>query len=491
MMATEMLRRAIVLLLFPLLLHADDWTVYRMGPFEVFTDQDKKQARSVLNHLEQLRWTFAYFTGKNEPKTLWPIRVVVSKRPTSPELTQISDGWQGFLNLKDDVPRGWNSQIVRIFIEDNLGRMPTEIEQGLIAVLSTVEVSGTHVIVGQPLEIPALDWARMHFLMTSEDYRGRVRVILANLDKGVNMDVAFRNAISRTRAEIDKEAQAHLAGTTVATFDLPGKPLNADRDFTPRVPDEVAVRRATGDRNAAETAMGLAESGKFEEASKVKPDWSKPFYELSKVEKDSGRKAGLLKKAAELSPRDSKLWTDFAVLMMEYQRWPDADKAWAQAERAASDPDAKKAIQAKRSAMVDERAAAEEQAKREAKLAKEREIQELKNQTVARIREAENKANQGKSPLDPNTKVVDWWDGPKPDAKVSGILKRVNCIGRKLQLVVDVNGKATTLGIADPSKIVVEGSDQAALGCGIQKPARNVEVEYFSKSSEAAVIRFQ
>lgn len=483
--------RRVLLLLLPILLHAEEWTVYRMGPFEVYSYRDKKQARDVLNHLEQLRWAFSYFTGKQEPRTLWTFRIVESKQQTSSEFLPISDSWRAFYDGKSDVPRTWNEQVVRILIEDNLGRMPVEIENGLIQVLSTTEISGTHVILGQPIDKPTLDWARMHYLMTSEDYRARVRVILANLAKGVEMEVAFRNAISKTRAEIDQAAQSHLEGKTVATFDLPGKPLNAAKDFIPRVPDEVAVRRATGDKNDPETAMGLVAAGKFDEASKVKPEWSLPFYELSQKERDGGKQAGLLKKSAELAPRDAHIWTEFAVLMMEYHRWIDADKAWAQAERAAIDAKSRDDIRARRSAMVEERAAAEEMAKREAKLAQEREIQQLKNEATARVRAAENKANAGKEPLDPNAKVVEWWDGPRADAKISGTLRRVDCQGKRLQLVVDSGGKVATLRVADPSKIVVEGSNQASLGCGVQKPARNVEVEYFSKSSEAAVIRFQ
>ncbi len=461
-----------------------------MGPFEVFTDRDKDQARSTLNHLEQLRWAFAYFTGKQEPKSLFPIRIVITDKPASPKFVPVGDAWRGFLAHKEDIGPEWNTQVVRILMDENLGRMPSAIEDGLIQLLSTAEVSGTHVIIGQPPKELTLNWARLHLLATTDEYRGRVRLLIANLEKGVDTDVAFRNALSKTAAEIDREAETHLNGKTVATYDLSGKPLNANRDFTPRVPDEDAVRAARGATSGPQTAMGLFDAGNFEAASKLQPEWSAPYRAMATTETDAGKKGGLVKKAAELAPRDSGLWTEFALLMTQYERWADADKAWAQALRAATDPADREEILARRRDLTDRRLEAEANARREAKLAEEREIQQLKNEAVARIQEAEKKANSGGA-LDPNAKVHEWWDGPQPDAKLAGTLTRVDCRAGKFTLSIRSEGKAVSLAVADPKALVVTGGGQTTLSCGAQKPARPVEVEYFEKSKQAAVIRFQ
>lgn len=467
-----------------------DWTLYRMGPFEVYTDRDKSKARETLNHLEQLRWAFGYFTGKDEPRTAFPIRIIVSRQGTTAALEAVSDGWRGYLSPKDDVSRDWNAQIVRLLIEGNLGRMPQAIEDGLVAVLSTAEVSGTHVIIGQPPKEQTLDWARMHMLITSDDYRGRVRVYIANLEKGVDLDVASRNSLGKTAAQIDEEAKAHLAAKVVPTFDLSGKPLNANRDFTARVPDEEVMRRVLAETSHPETAMGKFAAGDFEAAMKIQPEWAAPYREAAKRERDAGRKAGLLKKAAELSPRDYGLWVEFAELMTAYERWADADKAWAQALRAASTAEQREGVQARRRELTEKRLEAEENARREAKLAEEREIQRLKNETIARIQEAERRANEGKG-LDPATKIYEWWDGPQPDAKLSGVLVRVDCRGGKFSLTVQSEGHTVTLAVADPKALVVTGGSSPTLDCGVQKPARRVEVEYFAKTKQAAVIRYQ
>ncbi len=475
---------------------AEQWTFYRSGPFEVYTARDQKHARATLNHLEQLRFAFGYFTGKTEAKTLWPVRLISGREPSSPRLERINDSFRARLNEKADVPPAWNEELLAVLIADNLGRMPAEIEAGLIAVLSTAEVSGTHIIIGQPPGQPDLNWARMHYLMTSEEYRGRVRVFLANLERGIEWDVALRNSISRTKVQIEEEARRHLESKTVATFDLPGKPVNADRDFAPRVPDEDRLRALLATAHQPGSAMGLAAAGQWEAASKVQPEWSEPWYQLSRTETDAARKGGLLKKAAELAPRNASLWTEFATLMTSYERWTDADKAWAQALKAAESPAAREAIQQRRRDMAEQRAAAEEEAKRQAKLSAEREIQQLKNEAVARIRMAEAKANEAQPPRDPSAKVVEWWDGPKTDATVKGLLRRVDCAGKRLTLVIDRPGEpkgpgqTLTLTVPDPTRVTIEGASGAAtLSCGIQRPARVIEVDYFQQSREAAVIR--
>ena len=484
-------------------LFAADWTLYRQGPFEVVTDRDRKRARDVLNHLEQLRWAFGQLTGKVEPKTLWPIRVRIARDSTAPGFRTINDSWTATLSEKAEVPVGWNVEILQILIDNNLGRMPLEIERGLVAALSTAEVSGVHVVLGLAPPKPDLDWARMHVLIASEDYRGRVRVLLGNLERGTDPEVAFRNSLGKTRVEIDKEAQAILDGKTIPTADLSGKPVNPARDFSPREPDADYIARLTETESAPATFMGMlaqaqrSKDGKaiLEEIVKKKSEWAEPYRLLSALESDAGRKAGLLKKAAELSPRDSALWTQFAELMTEYRRFVDADKAWAAAEKAAPDTAAKAAVRAKRSDLVEQRAESAAEAKREEKIARERDIQRVRNDTVAGIRAAEAKVNAGKE-LPPGTKVEQWWDEPKPDAKLAGTLRRVDCLGKQLRLAVESGSKLIQIMIRDPCKLVVEGTGETSLGCGAQKP-RAVEVEYFAKPDaklnamgEAAVLRF-
>ncbi len=487
---------------------AADWTLYRMGPFEVLTQGDKKHARDVLNHLEQLRWTFGQLTGTQEPKTPWPVRVLITRGATPAGFRAVNDGLTGVLAEKAPVPMEWNAELLKMFLASGLGRMPANIERGLVSTLMTAEVAGVHVITGLAPPQPDLDWAAMHMLITNEDTRGRVRILISNLEKGIEPEVAFRNSLGKTLPEMDAAAKAHLAASTVPTADISGKPLNATRDFEPRSADDGLAARWSAETSAADTAMGMVEAAKqnsgaartlLEAAMKKKPEWPQPYILLSEIEPDPGRKAGLLKRAAELSPRDAALWSRFAELMMEYRRYADADKAWASAERAAATPEEKAKMRAMRSQLVDQRAEADADAKHEAQVARERDTQRVKNELLSRIQEAEKKANAGRE-LPPGTKVEEWWDDPKPDAKLAGMLRRVDCLGKQLRLIVDVNGKVTQILVKDPSKLAMEKGSEAVgasrLACGAQSP-RKVEVEYFAKPDpklntigEAAILRF-
>ena len=81
---------------------------------------------------------------------------------------------------------------------------------------------------------------------------------------------------------------------------------------------------------------------------------------------------------------------------------------------------------------------------------------------------------------------------------MQGKLKQVDCLGKQARLVVeDAQHQIVKLLVADPAQIVFIGSQQATLGCGVQKP-RPVVVEYFPKpnaklatAGEVATIEFQ
>ena len=136
------------------------------------------------------------------------------------------------------------------------------------------------------------------------------------------------------------------------------------------------------------------------------------------------------------------------------------------------------------------RLAAEEEERRKVQEAEARELQKLKDEARTRIREAEAKANAGASPT--TGKVVDWWDGPKPDANLLGKLLRVDCLaGNQLRLAIGADLKtAVLLKVKDAGKIVVTGNGTVDLGCGLQKAPRTMTVEYLKATGEISTINF-
>ena len=84
-------------------------------------------------------------------------------------------------------------------------------------------------------------------------------------------------------------------------------------------------------------------------------------------------------------------------------------------------------------------------------------------------------------------KPVPWWDGPKPEGKVSGTLKQVDCLPKQQARlsIEDAAHKLVKLLVADPSKVVYMGNGEVSLGCGVQKP-RKIHRRVFPESQRQA-----
>ncbi len=103
---------------------------------------------------------------------------------------------------------------------------------------------------------------------------------------------------------------------------------------------------------------------------------------------------------------------------------------------------------------------------------------------MARVRAAEQRANSNAPAPPPDRKVVDWWEGPAPDAKAAGRLTQIDCVGRQMRIIIEgEGGKSVRLLIRDPGKVVVMNpADESAFSCGPQRPIRTVKVEYYAKT---------
>jgi hypothetical protein len=189
-----------------------------------------------------------------------------------------------------------------------------------------------------------------------------------------------------------------------------------------------------------------------------------------------------LKNATKLEPRNASYWRTLAEADIAAHDYADAGKAWAGALRAAAD-DAERARMIKARSEVEEKRVDYQAAERKRKAAeKEREIQNLKNAALQRIREKEAETNrslaEGKPPM--TGQVVPYWEGPEPKGKVTGVLVRVECLGKQARLIIQgEDKKLTRLLVPDTSQLLVVASD--ALPCGDQRPPRKVTVAYFPK----------
>ncbi len=533
-------------------LAGEEWTAWRSGPFEVLSDGGEKQAREVLNAFDQARFTLGMLLGKTELATRWPVRIVVYKPDRqragwrTKSLRLVRDRYVAGLERGAPVPQEFLRDCVRILLEANTQRMPASIDMGLEELFSTLEARGNRVTLGAPPppERRTRDWARIHRISVDPEYRGRARVFYSNLQQDADRDAAYRNSFGKREAEMEAEIERYLAGGQFAAEEIAAKPVNPESDYRPREVESATARLAAADLVEGEAARiayqsilnefpknpealeglglytdaaaagsraatawlalgaSLQEPAKawdaFQQAGQLNPRWAEPHSRMASMTKDPQKRIQLWKKAAEIEPRNARHWQELAEAELAVKAFANAAIAWRSAERAAATAEERERIRRSRLSYEERRAGLEEAERR--RLAEEaaREIARLKEDALREVRAAEARANQGAGPAS-SRKPVEWWDGPRPTGKASGLLERVDCVGRTARLVIRGEArKLMQLAIRDPAKIVILGGGEQTLGCGPQKPPRKVTVEYTPQPDarlgtigEAALIEFQ
>jgi tetratricopeptide (TPR) repeat protein len=549
----------LLMLALPLLLPAESWVKFTSGPYEILTDAGQKPARETLVRLEEFRTGLGQIIGENDLTTPVPIRVLLfksSKGWTSPgPLTEGRDRYALVLEEKQPISPDIYRELTRLFLRSNTSQMPQRFEHGLTEFFSTFSNNGVHITVGAPPPHPDLDWARIHLLVVDPQYFGKIRVLLYNLRKGVDDDPAYRNAFGKSAAEIETQAKQHLADGNFQTTALNSRPM-AEKDFYEKPVSDTDIRLARADllagNSAAEYERLIKDNAKVPEAqeglgllalragnkdearkhfaasmdagsnsarcfieyAKLEPDNDKatkallraaginskldePFALMAQRDTDPAKRLMHWKSAAERNPRNPAYWKELAEAYVADHNYGDAAKAWTQGEQSATDPAERQRMHAARMSIEQLRLdyeAAEKKRKADEDAA---EIAKLKAQAVAEVHALEAKySDKAAAPAD---KVVPWWDGPHPAGKFHGTLKQVDCLGKQARLVLESDDRKTVkLLVSDPGKISITGTGELTLGCGAQRKARPLAIEYFPKANarlatagEVATIEFQ
>jgi hypothetical protein len=550
------MRRLLVFALLPGLLAAEDhWVKFLSGPFELWTDASTRAAREDLVRFEQFRHALGEVVGEADLQTPKPIRILVFKDARAWSLpspvTEGRDAYNIVLDEKAVPGAAVFTGLARLLLDANSTRMPAGFERGLIAFFSTVRVDGIRITAGTPPPQPDLDWARVHLLVTDPQYYGKLRVLLYNLRKGVAADPSYRNAFGKAAAEIESEAQQHLAARTFQTTTLSSQAMSPN-DFAERQVSDADARLAradlmAGSQSAAEYEALLKDQVKVAEAeeglgllalreqhrdeaklhleaamaaksssarcyieyAKLEPDNEKatqallraaginpkldePFALMAQRDTDPLKRLAHWKAAAERNPRNAAYWQALAEGYLAEHNYAEAAKAWDQGAQAATDPAERDRMRQARASIEQQRLDYEDEQRRK----EAAEVEKLKQQARADVRALEQKYSQPNS--DAHDKPVAWWNGPKPSGKVNGSLKQVDCLGSQSRLIVEGDDhKTTKLLLTDPGKIAVIGGGTLTLSCGVQK-ARHVTIEYFPKTNsrlatagEIATIEFQ
>ncbi len=483
---------------------ADRWIDLRTESVTLYTNAGAKAGRDALIRVEQFRHALGKTAGGAEWKLPLPADILLFRDAgeAAPHMKgpAIHKGRERItIVFSTSAPPGpaFYREFAQFLLATNTDRLPAPVERGLVALFSTLDVAGTRVTLGRPVPQAErdADWARMHLLAVEPDYYGKLPTMIRNLGRGIDEDVACRNSFGKGKAEIDKLTASYLSAGKFGTTSVSGLTLD-EHDLPERPVEEAAVEQklAALAKERAELAeytklLGTARTGSddaaavaaLERARQILPKEAEPLVLLAAREKDPKKKIELLKTATGLDRRNAGAWQALAEAYQSIHEYSEASKAWRAGEQASAGEEQRARMRAGRLDIERQRLDFEEAERRRAAEEKERELAALKQAAVAELRALEAKANQGSTPRKPDEKVVPWWDGPRAEGKIEGMLKQVDCMGQAARLLIEgPDKKITRLLVRDAGQIAILGEREQTLGCGTQKP-RRIVVEYFPK----------
>jgi hypothetical protein len=509
------------------------WHAAKLAPFTVYSDGDPKAAKLFVAELEQLRFSLGELLGIKELTIRPGLEVFLMRGAPASAMVTTRTGIPALVLPPGPLSPESRRLIVTLLLDQNTGRMPPKLERGLAAFLSTTETKGAHVIWGAPppLADRDLDWALVDWLVTTPDTYGKFRVLLANLENGVDPDVAYRNSIGKTPAQTADQVKAFLNAGRFPTIDGPSRPLNPDRDvlLKPRDAADMALPLAdlldrdsgqryrdllNGANHKTEAEEGLAllavRGGETQKAQEycgaALRDGSKNAYALlqcahletdpakikqlaeraltadansaeahfliGKQADDPAQRIEQWRAATKLAPRQETYWVALAQTLQDEKHWIDAANAWRSAEQAAETPEQREKDLKARLALETLRLDEQEKQKREAVAAEQREEDRLKKESWDRIHAAEAKASEPDA-KDVEANAVPWEDIHPAPKHLEGKLARVDCVGGKLRFlqVRGADGKLIKLTL-DPAM-----GSAAGIACGATA-GQTVAIDY-------------
>ena len=434
------------------------WLKFTSGPFEVLTDAGPRAGRETMVRFIEFRQAVGDVVGETELVTPMPVRILLFKsaRGWTPSST-LAEGRATYnivLEEKAAVPASVYSELARLFLDANTAQMPPVFEHGLVEFFSTFDVAGIKINVGAPPPTPDLDWARVHLLVTSPDYYGKLRVLLYNLRHGVADEPAYRNAFGKSPAEIEAQAHQHLSSGGFQTTSLNSRPV-APTDFPERPFSDADARLARADvlagaqsaaeyrtllndnQHVAEAKEGLGllslREGRRDEArgffadaiqagsssahcyieyarletdqakasqallkaAALNPKLDEPFVLLAQRDQDPQQRLAHWKAATQRNPRNLAAWQALAEGYLAEHDYKDAALAWTQAEQAATDPATRARMRQNRTAIEQQRLDYEAAEKQRQADEDAREVEMLKAQAKAHLHELEAEYNGG------------------------------------------------------------------------------------------------
>jgi hypothetical protein len=510
------------------------WVELNIGPFRVDTDGDMAGARQTLANLEQLRWILGGMLENKDLQATWPFRILIADgAPAETSSFQFAHG-QYVVAVRPGSEPSF-IEVAQLFLEANTPRLPAEVDSGVSRLFFEISARGSQVTWAKKPANPDVAWARMQLFATKPEYAGRFSVFLNNLRGGSLLSVAEANAFGKPSSALEQEIAGYFAAGAAPAVTTAARPLDPKRDFGEHSLDEALAgvflgdALLTADRSRAEEAYKAAGNADLEalaqegfallavaekddpqqylegamaagtksawvfaeaaesqspaeastllmKARELNPRWWLPPAKLADLTQDVHQKEQFLQEACQKNPRSADLWQQLAELQSQQGKGRLAQNSWIRAEDAAATPVERKAIHGKRLSLENERLDAQENAKRQEAASAKAEEDRLRNNQLARIRQAEKKADEANSAgtNEPKGEVLPWWKaGERP---MEANLLKVDCLGEQVRLVLKSDaGKPLSLLVADAAKVHKEGPD-AGFPCGALAAPRKVSI---------------
>ncbi len=216
-----------------------NWREFRLEPFEVVAERDNNELRAFLGDLFQYQHLLKSILPLSELRAQWPIRIWVPQQgeasvlPASKPLPVVVDRYVVVLPRNPELTPALRAAIARTLIQDSLRPLPTWFEQGLLSILSGARMDGQVLHLGAPPPgtEPDLNWAKVHWLLTSKESVPSLSALAGNLEKGMEERLSLRNSYQTDLAKLETEARRVLATKSSATVEFGGLANNPRTDF--------------------------------------------------------------------------------------------------------------------------------------------------------------------------------------------------------------------------------------------------------------------
>jgi len=360
------------------------WIRLKSDNFELYSGGNARSARDTLKEFEQVRGFFNQAFGGQPGKSM-PVRLVAFGSIKEYEPYRINEFAIAYYHQAADrdyivMSRGGADtfpiavhEYVHLLVRHAGLHLPPWLNEGLAELYSTLRPMGDKILIGDliagrhqallqekwvPLQvILSVDqhspyyneknkagslynesWALTHMLYFRAEYRPKFNQVMRSISDGKDSAAALLEVYGKTPAQIEKDLQAYLHGSTFqgalvaahldkASADIPAEPLP---EFDTNLMFADLLYRP-GNEAAARAAM--------ERLAKQEPKRPEPYRALGYLNWRQAHTADAVRqfaKAYECGARDPKLLWDYGRLM-ESDRHGDAAKILA--ELLAFEPD--------------------------------------------------------------------------------------------------------------------------------------------------------